>query len=748
MTDTDQKPSPALASKVALSWCLAWGDQQDPRFPLPVLEQMREAILKGGEIPSEVQEIVQLVDSLERLENFQGTLAELRTKYPELCAEKTGIGLVYGGATKIKGYVFDSNKLPEVRGASSLLDLINLVDLPSFFNRLHDGHYANDKRALGWLIEEYRGLANALCPELVVYSTGGNILALCPAFFIDDLCNAIEKRYTTETLTANSCAVGRSFRLLEYRLGCLQSEIEKTFWLPQFDAALKRKDSTSGRDRVIEYYGSTRKSFFERKSFNELVGVLASEYNRRRAGNTSKNRSDRRFPSIFDTHPYLQRDSAERRNAVAKVDYFDGSALSLSEPLARKRIVGQRTRTAEDFKWWDDSCFSNHWKPPEKLRTWAEKFEKFLSDPKNSEYAITYYGTGNRKDIKPAEDLKDVARGSSGFVGYIYADGNNMGGYIQKIRTQKSYRQFSNDVTKATTRAVYRALALHLHPVKNDGEHHHPFEILTIGGDDIFLIVPANHAAAIARTIGKEFEAFLLEVGGYLADKNSQPGAHRNGCSNEKEQCQLSMSSGVLIASESTPIYYAQKLVEQLLKSAKKYAKDLKKQDYLGGTVDFLSLKSVTMLAEKVETFRGQALRREENDHVLQLYAGPYTLHELGGLLDLIAAMQKVGFPRAQLYQIRAFLEQQGKRTSILNYRYSRVRMRKEYQQILKQFEETWCAAHTNNGNLAPWMTRGAIKTDKTIYETLWRDLVDLYDFASTTTTADAEETVGAGAEP
>lgn len=39
-------------------------------------------------------------------------------------------------------------------------------------------------------------------PELIIYATGGNILAFCPAAYIETLANAIEKRYTHETLTA------------------------------------------------------------------------------------------------------------------------------------------------------------------------------------------------------------------------------------------------------------------------------------------------------------------------------------------------------------------------------------------------------------------------------------------------------------------------------------------------------------------------------------------------------------------
>lgn len=43
------------------------------------------------------------------------------------------VALVYGGATKIKGYVFESARLPEVRGASALFDRINLYDVPALW---------------------------------------------------------------------------------------------------------------------------------------------------------------------------------------------------------------------------------------------------------------------------------------------------------------------------------------------------------------------------------------------------------------------------------------------------------------------------------------------------------------------------------------------------------------------------------------------------------------------------------------
>ncbi len=137
------------------------------------------------------------------------------------------------------------------------------------------------------------------------------------------------------------------------------------------------------------------------------------------------------------------------------------------------------------------------------------------------------------------------------------------------------------------------------------------------------------------------------------------------------------MSTGVLITSYSTPIYYAEKLTNQLLKSAKKKAKDAQRWEnyrYHGGTIDILTLKSVTMISSNIKEFRESGLTKEKGNQTLKLYGAPYTLYEIGGLIKTITALKESEFPRSQLYQIRSFLEQ-GKRTAILNYLYFRSRL-------------------------------------------------------------------------
>ncbi|MEG4287349.1 type III-B CRISPR-associated protein Cas10/Cmr2 [Microcoleus sp. C2C3] len=765
----------AIATGIA--WCLAWGEGRKPQFEIGVLQEMRRALNSGEEVPAKVREIVDRLQELLNIPDnipkgeFSETITDLQNQYQNLWNQTGEIGLVYGGATKIKQYVFDEAKLPDIRGASALLDRINLVDLPAFFKKSFESpsDQNQSQQVRKWLDENFAGepkLSAALIPEMIVYSTGGNILAFCPAAFVNELTDAIEKRYSYETITANSCAVGDTFKLLEIRFGLLRDPIEQTFWLDRYRQEYKNS--------VVEaYFGKLDKdsnepvdpscveeAFANRKSFNELTTKLAVMFNQRRSGNDFEinqgrsgndfeNRPSRRYPPMLETHPYLQRDEADRRSAITRAtdnpDNPNQKGLPgnpwFSEVSARKRKAGDR---AKHGKIKETHWYTNKEWAADVIEGWVDKFEDFLENEKLQKY----WGDNKLKDVEISESLTQLGSVSKGFVAYIYADGNNMGGYIQKISTPQKYQEFSEDVDNATRYAVFQALAEHLQPRElkgnnksestlQDGALIHPFEIITIGGDDIILIVPADRALAIAKTIGEQFEQILLRQvqipgveikGNYQTQPSEKPivlsKCHRYLSQNAgTTNCQLSTSIGVLIADYKTPIYYAKKLYEQLLKSAKKRAKDLKQHGYCGGTVDFLVMKSVTAIASSIEDFRKEALTKE-SPQKLKLYAAPYTLHEIGGLIESVKALKKADFPKSQLYQIRSFLEQ-GKQTTILNYRYFRTRLKQGKKELRQEFEEAWCKAKTNEGNVAPWM----YDLKEGVYETIWRELLDIYDF-------------------
>jgi CRISPR-associated protein Cmr2 len=500
---------------------------------------------------------------------------------------------------------------------------------------------------------------------------------------------------------------------------------------------------------------------------------------------------------MFETHPYLRGDESDRRSAVfqAKSDPNENENKGLpgnpwfSEALARKRLIGQIAKKEIPSSgrlptWWVDSGLEWDFATPENLEpgaveSWVNKFEGFLRRETHQNYN-DYYGKISSSDVEEARSVREIGDASlvKGFVAYIYADGNNMGGYIQKeIKNPEEYQRFSRDIFEATEKSLYIALNKHLKPHKYKPDSQsgrrsqkevwiHPFEILTIGGDDVMLIVPADRALAIAKTIGEEFERHLVERGECYQENHQKycPQIIHRYLGEYQEtqpptgdrQCKLSMSAGVLITAEDTPIYYAEKLTNQLLKSAKKRGKELKKENYYGGTVDFLVMKSVTMISSNIGEFRAQGLTKSgPGKQKLKLYAAPYTLYELGGLLETAKVLKKAEFPRSQLYQIRSLLER-GKHTVMLNYRYFRVRLQQGQNELRNQFENAWCQPLTNDGNLAPWMTNKiALYTNLNLliffetfpqerfklqyevlkllqtnhYETIWRELVDLYPF-------------------
>jgi CRISPR-associated protein Cmr2 len=741
--------------QVAIAWCLSYSSTIDRDIQLQALRDWIYNNLGCSEaLQLTVDAVVKLtsgeIQPLKQITEVQSLIQA----HPLLWEGR--IGMVYGGATKIKQYVFEAAKLQEIRGASALLDNINLVDLPAFFHgdEEPDPEYFPECESAKEYCQKIRhewletdsslaGLTHALIPELIIYSTGGNILAFCPAEMVDRLANAIEKRYTSETLTANSCAVGAIFKPLEIKLGLLPDEVtSKIFWFTDYHQACQNPNTQKFISGYISPQLTTEEglwdAFCQRKSFNELTSKLAILFNQRRSGNADIGRPSRQFPVMFETHPYLRRDGGDKRSAIAQVKLLPDEPW-YSESAARKRLVGQIAKREDITDNWYQKL-ELQWRPNSRIETWVRKYERFLDRHKLADR----YFEGKEK-VSEARSLREIGNACRGFVAYIYADGNNMGGYIQKIKTPQEYQKFSQDIFTATEQSVYKALAEHLHPHQlrgltdpesegRNGKWIHPFEIITIGGDDVMLVVPADKALAIAKTLGEEFEKHLAGIPEYqILGNEDRSKIHRyRSLEASRSASSLSMSTGVLITAETTPIYYAENLTNQLLKSAKERSKLLKPYGYYGGTVDFLVLKSVTMISSNIKEFRQEGLVKSAGDLKLKFYAAPYTLHELGGLIEVVQALRAAEFPKSQLYQIRSLLDR-GKRTAILNYRYFRVRLKSEGQKVLKdQFEFGWCNAETNDGSVAPWMYyTESDESDKSGYETIWRDLVDLYDFVT-----------------
>jgi CRISPR-associated protein Cmr2 len=657
--------------------------------------------------------------------------------------ETLKVGLVAGGATKIKGYVFESSRLPEIRGASSLLDRINLTDVPSLFGIPKEKGWEDEDRQMR--AQQVRADFHARTqkeapdfPDCVVYANGGELLAFAPPSLAPLLADEIELIYTRETLVAQSVAVSRNFTLQELRDGLLAGEsLDETN-----EAVIKR---------LLGYHP------VEEHTFGNLVATLALAKFRRREANADDSRDLKlRTLTHLETPSFARRcSSCERRCAVVTFSLAD-DVRPLCEPCARKRVFGQLTKSGSEkaSQWWEKEGFT--WQP-KAAQSWAQVFREIHRDV---------------KAVEPPDDLSEIGEKSkpAGFIGIVYADGNNMGALLEELRTPAEYHTFAESVYEATKNAVFAAL-------KNNLDHQagYPFEILSIGGDDFFLIVPAHVALPIACDIAREVEATLRTKSQFIYPEGYEWQNVQRCQQSESDilqpQSKVSLSAGVVIADASTPVFYLADLAEQLLKTAKRRAKWLKRaHHYYGGTVDFLALKSVTMISGRVEEFRQMALTRRvemraprwlspavENaqQNTLarlgrRLYARPYTIAEMEALLESARQLKQAEFPRSQLYRLRESLRLSRTRGTVdYHYFLSRDKSLRETREAIeslwnpkqKAALEAAPAPPSNTSTLwradgqawlHPWRMRGQEHAkDDDRWETIWYDLIELYDFVS-----------------
>ena len=293
--------------------------------------------------------------------------------------------------------------------------------------------------------------------------------------------------------------------------------------------------------------------------------------------------------------------------------------------------------------------------------------------------------------------------------------------------------------------ATFKALAK-LKPIeiKDDTPRYvFPFEIISIGGDDLILIVPGDKALEIAHEIGVNFDEIFMSRSVYEKAEcpnkaqRYQPQKWENEADSQLPQ--FSMSLGLVIANEHTPIAFMEDIAGKLLKSAKARAKMLKTEfGYSGGTIDFFSLKSLSMIASELNDFRKQFYKTDKGD---LLTMRPFTLHELCGFINTIQALKESEFPRSQLYQLRQSLKL-GRQTSTLEYLYFRSRLESDNEKILRdELEQNWQGGPDVMNGPGPWYAMlQKNKKDEKSYETLLLDLIEAYEFISGPNTESEED--------
>ncbi len=414
----------------------------------------------------------QLVNSAEEspeLEQIEQMIC--RQNKEKGCLDTDMADLVKGGLVKIKQYYLETNKIPEIRGASLLLEKVNTEKMKQLISQEH-------------------------IRECLIYAGGGKMMGIFPEGKGEETCQKIGVMTEKETVTAQF-----NFCSRPYKLQRLIDEYQSV--VDEMDLALEERQGLRWDFRL------------EPQADEKVLEEAVKGWGWKKIKETKQE---------FCT-------SCRNRYAVAVLHEGTKAEEMLCPSCMRKKQEGGR-----------DAKRSRH-----------REYKDFVKRKYNKVI----------EDTKCYNKLEYIAQ--NGFVGVIYGDANNMSSHINNLKSFLTMRYFSEVTADSVTEVVFEAL------YKNLGDKL-AFEVIAVGGDDIFLIVPGPKAYDIACTIGKIFDQKFQNQ------------------SNEK--CQMTMSIGVCIAHDHMPVQYSFAIAQKLLKSAKHKAWQEREKGNNTGTIDWMVIEN------------------------------------------------------------------------------------------------------------------------------------------------------------
>jgi CRISPR-associated protein Cmr2 len=229
----------------------------------------------------------------------------------------------------------------------------------------------------------------------------------------------------------------------------------------------------------------------------------------------------------------------------------------------------------------------------------------------------------------------------------------------------------------------------------------YPFEIITIGGDDVWLIVPGDAALPVAAAISAAFV------------EKAPPRPDGDG------PCTL--SGGVVVADDHNPVRVLRDVAKDLARAAKRARQEAEDQI---GYVDFHIFKSADMLDRDISALRrAYPYRLPYYGKILRLLARPYAADTLSQLWDALQTLRRNRFPTSQMHQLAEALLR-GRSESTLFYEYQRARDTKGHFDDLD--DALKIAQRNSTRDPTPWED---LKDDRYDYQTALWDIAELYEF-------------------
>ena len=285
------------------------------------------------------------------------------------------------------------------------------------------------------------------------------------------------------------------------------------------------------------------------------------------------------------------------------------------------------------------------------------------------------------------------------YMGLIYADGDNMGRALERLKNLDEVKKFSKVVDKAVYQAVHDTIFTDL----RFGDKYFPFDILMLGGDDLVMVTTAHKAIEVSMKIVKRFSEITEE------------------CWGER----LTLSAGVAIAHANFPFSSLLTLSEKALKFSKKEAVKRKRHGQ-GPTMEGLINFIVVSNANSLDFDRYHQETLSDEDQNIHRTLRPYNLTDLRHVVKTIRKLKKQSFPRGKLKGLRESVFQSRNQSILEGLKFlssinpGRATGKKQWQ-MLQDFLTHF--ATNQQISFFPWFQEGED------YYTPFLDLIELYDF-------------------
>lgn len=286
-------------------------------------------------------------------------------------------------------------------------------------------------------------------------------------------------------------------------------------------------------------------------------------------------------------------------------------------------------------------------------------------------------------DIHLNTEIDDYSVGDS-FIGFVYSDGDGLGDFLKNVKkvytTEKEYLKFMRKfsvILDRNTKYVLKEVIKKMYDAKKfikkktilkDGKPKYEIingekkiveksvigEFLIVGGDDVCAVFPADLAIEISYEFQKQFEEKMKKFTEIENQKNKK-----------KNPENITSSCGVVIAKNKTPMFqlFEQGLKLQKSAKAKRYQENKNREGKVRtGYIDFqvIGNEGNVNIKEYRKKWYNKFDKEDENKNKLHISQRPYSINKLDSnisesidkLIENVKDLKKENFPNTKIRYI------------------------------------------------------------------------------------------------